>query len=180
MDEGIFLKQPVIMPARTHCPFLRLARLIFRLHGLQWRKIHAPNVKSPKKVLEILVSKPFCLRKFNFNLKLFWFVRILSPSKIVNMLQAIFFLWPPVSDIKDWKNWFSFVCFFFLCRLLYKKKNKKQYRTLVTTLSTLFSFGNYLICVLPFQVIRLLGKGGIVFFVYNQLYPSQSDMSSLP
>ena len=59
MDEEIFLKQDVIMAARTYRPFLRLARLIFWLHGLKWRKIHALNDESPKKVLEILVSKPF-------------------------------------------------------------------------------------------------------------------------
>ena len=31
-----------------YCPFLQLARLIFRLHGLKWQKIHALNVRSPK------------------------------------------------------------------------------------------------------------------------------------
>ena len=46
MDEGIFLKQHVIMPARTLCTFLRLARLIFRLHGLNCRKIHAQMLKA--------------------------------------------------------------------------------------------------------------------------------------
>ena len=109
-----------------NAPFLRLARLIFKLHGLQWRQIHALNVKSPKKVLEILVSKPFSLRKFNFNLKLFWFVRILSPSKIVNMLEEIFFLWPTVSDIEDW-NWFSFVCCFFLMPSFITNKNNTSH-----------------------------------------------------
>ena len=164
------------MPARTYCTSLRLARLIFRLHGLQWRTIHALNVKRPKKVLEMLVFKLFCLRKFNFNLKLYLFVGILSPSKIVNMLQAIFFLWPPVSDIKDWTNWFSFVCFSFSCAVFSKK--------IKTIQDTFYNFinlvcKNYPICILSFQVIRLLGKGGITFFVYNQLYSSQSDMSSL-
>ena len=107
-------------------PFLRLARLIFKLHDLQWRKIHALNVKGPKKVLEILVSKPFCLRKFNVNLKLFRFKRILSPSKIVNMLEAIFFLWPPVSDIEDW-NWFSVVCCSFLVPSFITNKNNTSH-----------------------------------------------------
>ena len=35
MDEGIFLKQHVVKPVRTFCPFFRLARLNFWLHGLE-------------------------------------------------------------------------------------------------------------------------------------------------
>ena len=37
MDEGIFGKQHVIMPARTYCPFLQLARLIF-IGSMAWNE----------------------------------------------------------------------------------------------------------------------------------------------
>ena len=134
---------------------------------------------SPKKVLKILVSKSFCLRKFNFNLKLFWFVRILSPSKIVNMLQAIFFLWPLVCDIEHWNNWFSFVCFFFLVPSFIKMY--KQCKSLVTILSTLFSFENYIICILSSHIILkkktivkdyLVNEALFSLFITSYIHPS--------
>ena len=75
MDERIFRKQHVIMPARTYCPFLQPARLIFRFHGLKWRKSHALNVKSSKTSskfhfpsrLKSVIREPFCFAWYIFN-----------------------------------------------------------------------------------------------------------------
>ena len=87
MDEGIFLKQDVILPARAYFPFLRLTRLIFGLHGLKWRKIHALNDRSPKKVLEILVSKPLEAKVSRLN------------SVMISLYQ-IMFSWILDRDVK--------------------------------------------------------------------------------
>ena len=92
MDEGIFLKQDVIMPARAYFPFLRLTRLIFGFHGLKWRKIHALNDKSPKKVLEILVSKPLEAKVSRLNSEMISLYQIISSwilDRDVKKLQVI-------------------------------------------------------------------------------------------
>ena len=68
MDEGIFLKQHVIMPARVYFPFLRLARLIFRLYVL--------NDKSPKKSskfsFQAVVSEFVCNQSGIIRQPTFW------------------------------------------------------------------------------------------------------------
>ena len=75
------------MPARAYFPFLRLTRLIFGPHGLKWRKIHALNDKSPKKVLEILVSKPLEAKVSRLN------------SEMISLYQIIF-SWILDRDVK--------------------------------------------------------------------------------
>ena len=75
-----------------------------------------------------------CIRKFNFNLRLFWNVRRF-PSTIVNIRFVNQFLTQKIEN-----NWFSFVYCFFLLPSFITNNNNTSY--LLAS-----KFENYIICI---------------------------------
>ena len=112
VDEGIFLKQHVIMPARAYFPFLRPARLIiFRLYGLKWRKIHSLSSRyiiafnkmnsgiDSRSQLQRSCRELFSIRRWCLQLaggiSSFWLFRgSISPTKLTSAWAVLLFA-PP-------------------------------------------------------------------------------------